>query len=512
MRKRFLVVLTVFVLLLTGCGQSNSNNDTFVVGMECGYAPYNWTDPSKTDSNVEIDGGQYCDGYDVQIAKRLATQMGKDLVIKKMVWEGLILSLQTNQIDAIIAGMSPTDERKKEINFSDVYFRDDVAFGIVVTADSSYANGTTVDDFADARVAAQIGTFHMDLLKQLKDVNPVENFKDFANMTMALEYGEIDGFVADSGTGDMIKASNPKLKYIQLNYEITDAMSGVGVGVSKDNPELLEDINEALKTIPVEEQRKLMDTAVNSGNFVDTHFFGQVWNILENNWQSFARGTGTTLLVSMLATFFGFLIALFVAVTRGTKVTNVIANIYVTVFRGTPMMVQAMIFYYGTLFLFPGFRWANLPLGNLLAGIIVVSINTGAYLSETLRSGIQAIDKGQFEAAKALGYTNRQTMMKIILPQAIKNVIPALGNELIVNVKDTSVLNIIQVTELFFVSNGIASTTYQILQTFTITTSIYLVLTIILTAILRIVELKLDKTKTQASSYPASITNHNNLA
>lgn len=512
MKKRLLLVLTIFVLLLTGCVQSSNEDNTFVVGMECGYAPYNWTDPNKTDSNVAIDGGQYCDGYDVQIAKRLADQMGKELVIKKLAWEGLILSLQTNQIDAIIAGMSPTDERKKEINFSDVYYRDEVAFGIVVKADGNYVTGAGVNDFAGARVAAQIGTFHMDLLKQLTGISPVENFKDFATMTMAVEFGEIDGFVADSGTGDMIKASNPDLQYIQLNYEITDAMSGVGVGVSKENPELLAAINEALKTIPEEEQRELMDTAVNSGNFVDTNFIGEVWNILQNNWQSFARGTGTTLLVSMVATFFGFLIALFVAITRGTKVTDIIANIYVTVFRGTPMMVQAMIFYYGTLFLFPGFRWSNLPLGNLLAGIIVVSINTGAYLAETLRSGIQAIDKGQFEAAKALGYTNRQTMMKIILPQAIKNVIPALGNELIVNVKDTSVLNIIQVTELFFVSNGIASTTYQILQTFTITTAIYLTLTIILTAILRVVELKLDKTKTQASSYPASTTNHSQLA
>lgn len=511
MRKRLLMVLSIFVLLLTGCGQKQNTGGTFIVGMECGYAPYNWTDPNKTESNVAIEGGQYCDGYDVQIAKRLADQMGKELVIKKMVWEGLILSLQTHQIDAIIAGMSPTEDRKREIDFSDVYFRDEVAFGIVVKADSNYASGSTVTDFENARVAAQIGTFHMDLLDQLTGIKPVANFKDFATMTVALDSGELDGFVADSGTGDMIKASNPKLKYIELNYEITDAMAGVAVGVAKDNKELLQDINEALKTIPVEVQRDLMDTAVNSGKFVDTHFFGQVWNILDNNWQSFIRGTFTTLGVSLIATTLGFFIALFVAITRNTKITNVIANIYITVFRGTPMMVQAMIFYYGTLYLFPGFRWANLPLGNILAGIIVVSINTGAYLAETLRSGIQAIDKGQFEAAKALGYTNRQTMMKIILPQAVKNVIPALGNELIVNVKDTSVLNIIQVTELFFVSNGIASTTYQILQTFTITTTIYLTLTIILTLILRAVEMKLDKTKTRPSSYPASITDHKSL-
>lgn len=511
MRKRLITIGLLLVLILTGCSVQGNSTNTFTVGMECGYAPYNWTDPNKTESNVAIDGGQYCDGYDVQIAKRVAEQMGKQLVIKKMVWEGLILSLQTKQIDAIVAGMSPTEVRKQEINFSNVYYRDDVSFGIVVKKDSPWANGKTLEDFKGAYVAAQIGTFHMDLLSQLDGVRAADNFKDFPMMTENLNKNQLDGFVADSGTGDAIKTTNPQLLYIPLAFNVTDEMSGVAIGIAKDNPELLKAVNTALDTIPESVQKALMNTAVNSGKFVDTHFFGQVWNILQTNWQSFARGTATTLGVSLIATFLGFLIALFVAITRTGRIRSVIANIYITVFRGTPMMVQAMIFYYGILFIIPGFRWANVPFGNVLAGIVVVSINTGAYLAETLRSGIQAIEKGQFEAAKALGYTEKQTMMKIILPQAVKNVIPALGNELIVNVKDTSVLNIIQVTELFFVSNGIASTTYQILQTFTITTAIYLTLTIILTAILRVVELRLDKTKTQARSYPASMTQHNHI-
>ena len=511
MRKKLIGVGLLLVLVLTGCSAQGNSTTTFTVGMECGYAPYNWTDPNKTESNVAIDGGQYCDGYDVQIAKRVAEQMGKQLVIKKMVWEGLILSLQTKQIDAIVAGMSPTETRKQEINFSNVYYRDDVSFGIVVKKDSPWANGKSLEDFKGAYVAAQIGTFHMDLLAQLDGVRGADNFKDFPMMTENLSKNQLDGFVADSGTGDAIKVTNPHLVYIPLNFNVTDEMSGVAMGIAKDNPELLKAVNTALDSIPESVQKDLMNTAVNSGKFVDTHFFGQVWNILKTNWQSFVRGTITTLGVSLIATLLGFFIALFVAITRTGKVRSIIANIYITVFRGTPMMVQAMIFYYGILFIIPGFRWANVPFGNVLAGIVVVSINTGAYLAETLRSGIQAIEKGQFEAAKALGYTEKQTMMKIILPQAIKNVIPALGNELIVNVKDTSVLNIIQVTELFFVSNGIASTTYQILQTFTITTAIYLTLTIILTAILRFVELRLDKTKTQARSYPASMTQHNHI-
>ena len=176
------------------------------------------------------------------------------------------------------------------------------------------------------------------------------------------------------------------------------------------------------------------------------------------------------------------------------------------------MMVQAMVMFYGVSVIIPGFRWSNLPMGNLVAGIVIVSINTGAYMAETVRGGIQAIDSGQFEAATSLGFTKWETMRHIILPQAIKNAIPALGNELIVNVKDTSVLNIIGVSELFFVSSGIASSNYQIMQTFTITSAIYLFLTTILSIILRFVEMRLDKTKTRPSTYPTSMTDADNMA
>lgn len=130
------------------------------------------------------------------------------------------------------------------------------------------------------------------------------------------------------------------------------------------------------------------------------------------------------------------------------------------------MMVQAMVIYYGTMLMFDNFSWTAIPYGKFIASLLIVSINTGSYMSEIMRSGINSIDVGQREAAKTLGFTKGQTMWSIIFPQAIRNMIPALGNELIVNVKDTSVLNIIGVTELFFVTNGIAATTYKIVQSF----------------------------------------------
>lgn len=513
MRKIGFILLTV-LLLIGGSGlmavYASEQRETFVVGMECGYAPYNWTQSSPSDTSVEIDNGQYCDGYDVMIARHIADTLDKELVIRKIAWEGLILSLQTGQIDAIIAGMSPTIERQQEINFSDVYYlEEDTAFGVIVRKDSAFTEGTTVHDFAGARIAAQIGTHHIQLLAQLSDIIPLENYKDFPTMTVALQAGEIDGFISDSGTGDMINQTNPDLVYVQLDgeegFEVTPEMAGVAVGVAKENLQLLADINRALSLLSLEDQRSMMQTAIARNEFIDAGFFGTVWTILQNNWPQFVRGTMTTLFVSITATIIGFFIALLVAITRNGRIRNAIAHVYITVFRGTPMMVQAMIIYYGTTMLIDGFRWYKMPFGNILAGIIIVSINTGAYMAETIRSGIQAIDKGQFEAAESLGLSRWQTMRHVILPQAIRNVIPAIGNEFIVNIKDTSVLNIISVTELFFVSNGIASTTYKIFQTFTITSAIYLFLTMVLTVILRNIEMRLSDSR-RASSYPSSVS------
>ncbi len=514
--KKIMVLLTI-LLVLGGCSQKPSDRETFTVGMECNYAPYNWTQSDQGVTGVAIEGGQYCEGYDVQIAKLLAEDMNKDLVIRKITWEGLILSTQTGQIDAIIAGMSPTDERKQEITFSEPYYIDSLTeFGIVVKRDGPFADGQGLDGFKDALVTAQVGTFHPELLAQLNGVQVAQYMQDFGTMIVSLGAGEIDGFISDNGTGDTINYKHPDLKYIPINgetgFELTDAMVGVSVGMNKTNYELHKEVNEALSNISAETQADLMDKAVHAGDFSSGNFFEQITQIISNNYPAFIRGTITTLVLSITATLIGFFIALLIAVSRGSKVTNAIANVYVTFFRGTPMMVQAMVMFYGVSVVIPGFRWSNLPMGNLVAGIVIVSINTGAYMAETVRGGIQAIDSGQFEAATSLGFTKWETMRHIILPQAIKNAIPALGNELIVNVKDTSVLNIIGVSELFFVSSGIASSNYQIMQTFTITSAIYLFLTTILSIILRFVEMRLDKTKTRPSTYPTSMTDADNMA
>lgn len=167
------------------------------------------------------------------------------------------------------------------------------------------------------------------------------------------------------------------------------------------------------------------------------------------------------------------------------KIVDFLLACYVEIFRGTPMMVQAILIYYGIPYLF------GIDTKVMFTAFLVVSVNTGAYLSEVVRGGINSIDEGQFEACKAIGMTHSQTMINVVLPQTIKNIIPSIGNEFVINIKDTSVLSVISVTELFFIGRSIGGTTYKYFQTYIIIAIIYFILTFTITRILRLVEKKM---------------------
>lgn len=238
-----------------------------------------------------------------------------------------------------------------------------------------------------------------------------------------------------------------------------------------------------------------------------TGFFEKAWQIFIENWPLFWYGTKITILLAVAGTFIGLLIGLLFGGIRAIKIESrdpwgvkaikrilhAIVGFYVWFIRGTPMMVQAMFFYYG---LRPILHWTP-----LIAGICIISINTGAYMAEIIRSGIQSVDPGQSEAARSLGMSNTQTMLSIILPQAIRNSFPSIGNELIVNIKDSSMLNVISVVEVFFQSTSVAGSLMLFTETFISTCAIYLILTSIASWFMGMVEKKLQMPK---RSHPTS--------
>lgn len=210
-------------------------------------------------------------------------------------------------------------------------------------------------------------------------------------------------------------------------------------------------------------------------------------------------GIGNTVLISIIGTVIGLVIGLFNGVIRTVpqaknlfargvmRVVNWVISAYVEVFRGTPMMVQAMIIYWGYAYMNGG---KSLPL--IPAGIAIVSINTGAYITEIVRGGIISIDRGQFEGAMSIGMSHFSTMIHIIIPQVMRNILPAVSNEFVVNIKDTSVLNVIGVTELYFYAASAAKNSYKIFASYLIACAIYFCLTFTITRILRLIEKKIE--------------------
>lgn len=231
-------------------------------------------------------------------------------------------------------------------------------------------------------------------------------------------------------------------------------------------------------------------------------FLNDVVNIVIKYYPNLLDGVGNTMLIALIGTVAGLVIGLLTGVVRTAplsknavlrvlhKILNAVIAVYVEIFRGTPMMVQAMVIFWGFALINNGST-----MNVTLAGLIIVSINTGAYMAEIVRGGIISIDKGQFEGAQAIGMTHSQTMWNIVLPQVLRNIMPSVANEFVINIKDTSVLNVIGFTELFFYGKSIALNTYAIFETYLVVAAIYFVLTFTITRILRLIEKKMDGKK-----------------
>ena len=228
-------------------------------------------------------------------------------------------------------------------------------------------------------------------------------------------------------------------------------------------------------------------------------FFQDVINIVVKYYPQLLSGVGNTMLIALTGTVAGLVIGLLTGIVRTApfsrngfvrvlhKILNAVIAVYVEIFRGTPMMVQAMVIYWGYAFATGG---STLPL--IPSGILIVSINTGAYMAEIVRGGIISIDKGQFEGAMSIGMTHSQTMFKVIIPQVMRNILPSVSNEFVINIKDTSVLNVIGVTELYYFAGIIKRQSFETFQTYLVVCALYFILTFTVTRLLRLAERRLD--------------------
>jgi len=263
-----MVLLVSAMLLLAGCGTSSdsasgsSEDNTFKVGMEAGYAPFNWTQNDDSNGAIKIKGSsEYAGGYDVEIAKKVAEGLGKELVIVKTEWDGLVPALVSGKIDAIIAGMSPTAKRKETIDFSGNYYTSNLV--MVVKKGSKFENATSIQDFKGAKITAQLNTFHYSVIDQINGVEKKTAMDNFPAMRVALESGVIDGYVSERPEGISASAANDKFVMVEFNegFKTSEEETTTAVGLQKGS-DLTEKINKILADIPEEERTSLMDNAI----------------------------------------------------------------------------------------------------------------------------------------------------------------------------------------------------------------------------------------------------------
>lgn len=258
--KRF-AVLALALVLVSCCALGLA--ETLRVGMECNYAPYNWTQSDASDEAVAIAAGGYADGYDVRIAKIIAEKLGRDLEIVKTEWDGLTPALLSGNIDVIIAGMSPSAERKLTIDFTDDYYVAELT--VVVRKDSAYAAATSLADLAGAKITGQMSTFHYDMIDQIEGVVKMPAQDTFPTMIVAVSSGAIDGYIADLPGAISAVQANPDLTFINFEegkgFDVSPDDKEIAVGI-RQGSELKEEINAILAGISEEERSAIMEAAV----------------------------------------------------------------------------------------------------------------------------------------------------------------------------------------------------------------------------------------------------------
>ena len=256
--KKLLCALIALTLLVAGAACA----ETLRVGMECNYAPYNWTQAEETEDSLPIEGGGYADGYDVRIARRVAEYLGCDIEIVKTEWDGLVPSLLSGNIDVIIAGMSPTAERMATIDFTDPYYESELV--IVVRKDGAYANAASLADFAGAKITGQLNTFHYTVIDQIEGVQKVEAMDTFAAMIVALNAGVIDGYISEVPGAESACAANANLTYHELEdgFTASEEDTSIAVALRPADAELCAQINEILAGIDQSTREELMLGAI----------------------------------------------------------------------------------------------------------------------------------------------------------------------------------------------------------------------------------------------------------
>lgn len=465
--------ITAFLAVGAILGVSTSAtaaDEKYIIGTDTTFAPFEFTN-----SDGELVG------IDMDLLRAIAKDQGVEVEIRQLGFDAAVQALQSNQVDAVMAGMSITDERKKTFDFSDPYFTSGIQLGVLDSSDVQ-----SLDDLDGKTVAVKTGTQGQTFAEENQEKYgfKVTPYQDTTDMVDAVKAGQAVGYFEDfpvlaygiqQGSGFRL-VGEPELG------------GEYGFAVNKgQHPELVEMFNKGLANLKASgDYDKIVDTYL-SGEASDQPT--DIISVAVKYWPALMNGLWLTILATLVALVAAFVLGIVFGFGRisGFFLFRWLATAYVFVFRGTPILVQAFFVFFAIPQLFPG-----LTFNPFVAGAITLSLNTGAYMTEIIRGGIQAVDPGQNEASRSLGLGHWKTMQKVVLPQAFRIMIPSFVNQGIITLKDTSLISVIGLAELTFQSRQIIASTYLSAQVLTIVAVIYFVVITLLTLLANRLERKFN--------------------
>lgn len=461
--------------------KATPKKETYVVASDSSFAPFEF----------QNDAGKYV-GIDMELLKAIAKQQGFNLEIKNPGFDAALNAVQSSQADAVMAGMSITEERQKIFDFSTSYYTSNILMAV-----KKGSNITAYKDLKGKTVGAKNGTASYDFFSKNKAKYgyKLKAFDEASSMYDSLNSGSIDALMDDEAV----------LKYaIQQGRQFETPVDGeksgeYGFGVKKGtNPELIEMFNNGLAELKKNGQydkiltKYLGDEAETSGEKKADE--STIFGLIQNNYKQLLSGLGTTLSLALLS----FALAILVGVLFGMmsvspyKSLRIIASLFVDVVRGIPLMIVAAFIFWGIPNLIESLTGQQSPINDFVAGTIALTLNAGAYIAEIVRGGIEAVPVGQMEASRSLGVPYKTTMRKVILPQAVKLMLPNFINQFVITLKDTTIISAIGLIELFQAGKIIIARNYQSFRMYAILAVLYLVIITLLTKLAKRLEKRIN--------------------
>lgn len=457
--------------------------DTYIIASDTSFAPFEYQDGNNTYT-----------GFDMDLIKAIAKQQGFNIKINNIGFDAALNAVQSGQADGVIAGMTITDARKAIFNFSDPYYTTNIILAV-----KKGSSVKSYEDLSGKTVGAKNGTSSYTWLEEHADQYhyTLKAFDEASTLYDSLNSGSIDALMDDEAV----------LAYaIQQgrNFETPipgEASGTVGFAVKAgSNPELIEMFNNGLAALKANGTydklvAKYLTTSSDTSSSSSDSSVNEttIWGLLKNNYRQLLAGLGTTLGLTLIS----FAIATVIGIIFGmmavapNKVLRGISAVFVDVIRGIPLMIVAAFIFWGIPNLIESITGRQSPINDFLAATIALSLNAGAYIAEIVRGGIEAVPKGQMEASRSLGISYGTTMRKVILPQAVRLMLPSFINQFVISLKDTTIMSAIGLVELFQTGKIIIARNYQSFRMYAILAVIYLVMITLLTRLAKLLEKRL---------------------